>query len=244
MRENLHPPNNQVLCTKLLAKRIVPGLSSYGLKSLTNFFGIHNIQSHRALGDALATAHLFFKLIEEGSKNFLITDLDSLLSLQFQPIKSIEEAKIRKTIADKISELPKTPGVYIFKSKNDEIIYVGKAKNLRSRVLSYFRSNERRDKKITRSAHYLEFIETGSELSAFMLESELIKKYKPRHNKALKIIRRYSFIALQSDHQFPKLEVTSKITGNGSLFFWSLSEKRNSRGSIRYYLQIYFAKRV
>lgn len=219
LRENLIPPNNQVLCTKLLAKRIIPGLESYGLKSLTSYFKIRNLQAHRAFGDALATTHLLLKLIEEGSKNFLINDIDSLLSLQFQPVKSIEETKIKKTIAEQISILPTTPGVYIFKNKSGEIVYIGKAKNLRSRVLSYFRSDERRDKKITRSAHYLEFIETGSELSAFLLESELIKKHKPRHNKALKIIRRYSFIALQNDHQFPRLEVTSKIAGNGTLFF-------------------------
>lgn len=219
LRENLNPPTNPVLCTKLLARRIVPGLSSYGLKSLTEFFRIHNIQAHRAYGDALATSHLLLKLIEEGSKNFLVYDLDSLLSIQFQPVKSVSELKVKQTIADQISKLPHRPGVYIFKNKKGEIVYVGKAKNLRSRVLSYFRSEDSRVKRITRSAHFLEFIETGSELSALILESELIKKHKPRHNKALKIIRRYSFIAMKSDHQFPRLEVTSKITGNGTLFF-------------------------
>jgi len=219
LRENLNPPTNPVLCTKLLARRIVPGLSSYGLKSLTEFFRIHNIQAHRAYGDALATSHLLLKLIEEGSKNFLVYDLDSLLSIQFQPVKSVSELKVKQTIADQISKLPHRPGVYIFKNKKGEIVYVGKAKNLRSRVLSYFRSEDSRVKRITRSAHFLEFIETGSELSALILESELIKKHKPRHNKALKIIRRYSFIAMKSEHPFPRLEVTSKITGNGTLFF-------------------------
>lgn len=219
LRENYYPPTNEVLCTKLIAKRIIPELPSYGLSSLTNYFKIYNIQTHRAFGDALATSHLFLKLIEEGSKKFLFNDLPSLLSLQFQPIKSNRELKIKKSIADQIPKLPNAPGVYIFKNKKNEIIYVGKAKNLRSRVLSYFKSNERRDTKITRSAHYLEFIETGSELSALLLEAELIKKHKPKHNKALKIIRRYSFIALQNDHPFPRLEVSSKISGNGTLFF-------------------------
>lgn len=176
LRENLIPPSNPVLCTKLLSRRVVPGLSSYSLRNLTSFFKIKNIQAHRAYGDALATSHILIKLIEEVRNNFFINDLDSLLSLQFQPIKSLVDIKIKETIASEISKLPQNPGVYIFKNKKEEIVYIGKAKNLRNRVLSYFRSDDTRVKKIIRSAHYLEFIETGSELSAFLFESELIKK--------------------------------------------------------------------
>ncbi len=219
LRENFSPPSNPVLCTKLLARRIIPGLTSYGLHSLTNFFKIKNIHQHRAYGDALATSHLLIKLIEEGENNFQINNIDSLLSLQFQPVKSLTTIKIKKSISEQISRLPQKPGIYIFKNKNNEIVYIGKAKNLKSRVLSYFRSDEERVKKIIRSAHYLEFVETGSELSAFLLESELIKKHKPRHNKALKIIRRYSFISLLNEHPFPKLEVTTRLNGSNALFF-------------------------
>jgi DNA polymerase-3 subunit epsilon len=219
LRENIYPPENPTLCTKLLARRVVPGLESYGLKSLTSFFKIQNLNSHRAYGDALATTHLLLKLLSEGSKQYLFGDVESLLSLQFQPIKSIVELNVRETIAEQISKLPQKPGVYIFKNKKDQIVYIGKAKNLRNRVLSYFRNDDARVRRIVRSSHYLDFIETSSELSAFLLESELIKKHKPKHNKALKIIRRYSFIALQNDHKFPKLEVTSKIASNGAHFF-------------------------
>jgi len=219
LRENIYPPENPTLCTKLLARRIVSGLQSYGLKSLIEFFKIHNLKAHRAFGDALATTHLFLRLLSEGSMLNLFGDVDSLLSLQFQPIKNIVKVNVRETIAEKISKLPQKPGVYIFKNKKDQIVYIGKAKNLRSRVLSYFRNEDARVRRIIRSSHYLDFIETSSELSALLIEAELIKKHKPRHNKALKIIRKYSFIALQNDHPFPKLEVTSKITANDAYFF-------------------------
>jgi len=232
LRENLIPPSNPVLCTKLLSRRVVPGLSSYSLRNLTSFFKIKNIQAHRAYGDALATSHILIKLIEEVRNNFFINDLDSLLSLQFQPIKSLVDIKIKETIASEISKLPQNPGVYIFKNKKEEIVYIGKAKNLRNRVLSYFRSDDTRVKKIIRSAHYLEFIETGSELSAFLFESELIKKHKPVHNKALKIIRRYSFIALNLEHPFPKLEVTSRITNNGNLFFGPFQHRETAEQTL------------
>jgi DNA polymerase-3 subunit epsilon len=219
LRENIYPPENPTLCTKLLARRIITGLGSYGLRSLTDFFKIHNLKAHRAYGDALATTHLLFKLVSEGSKQYLFGDVESLLSLQFQPIKNIISLNVRETIAEQISKLPQKPGVYIFKNKKEQVTYIGKAKNLRSRVLSYFRNEDARVTRIVRSAYYLDFIETSSELSAFLLEAELIKKHKPIHNKALKIIRRYSFIALQNDHPFPRLEVTSKISSNGAYFF-------------------------
>lgn len=219
LRENIYPPQNPTLCTKLLARRIVTGLESYGLKTLTSFFRIQNLKAHRAYGDALATTHLFLKLLSEGSKQYLFGDVDSLLSLQFQPVKNIVKLKVRETIAEQLSKLPQKPGVYIFKNKKYQIVYIGKAKNLRNRVLSYFRNDDARVRRIVRSSHYLDFIETSSELSAFLLESELIKRHKPRHNKALKIIRRYSFISLQKDHPFPRLEVTSKISSNSAHFF-------------------------
>ncbi len=220
LRENYLFPTVQILCTKLLAKRILPGLQSYGLGSLIKFLRIKNLHPHRAYGDALATTHLLLKLIEEGRQKFLIDDLDTLLSLQFQPIKYLTTKKIKKDISEQIAKLPIKPGVYIFKNSKGEITYIGKAKNLRNRVLSYFRNDiDSRVKKIVRSAHYLEFIETGSELSALLLEAELINKHKPKHNTALKIIRKYSFIALQNDHPYPRLEITSKIEFDETSYF-------------------------
>lgn len=219
LRENIYPPDVQVLCTKLLGRRIIPGLNSYGLSSLTKFLGIKNIKAHRALGDALATAHLLIRLIEEGIKQFSFTNLDELISLQFRPTKNLFRFKVKSGLAEQIALIPQKPGIYIFKNKKNEIIYVGKAKNLRSRVLSYFRSDDNRSRKIIRSANSLEFIESGSELSAFLLESEWIKRHKPKLNKALKIIRKYSFIALKADHSFPRLEVTSRLNGSGALYF-------------------------
>ncbi len=219
LRENIYPPDIQVLCTKLLGRRIVPGLDSYGLSSLTRFLGIKNLNAHRALGDALATAHLLLRLIDEGSKQFQFSSLDDLISFQYRPTRSLFQLKVRNGLAEQIAYIPQKPGIYIFKNKKSEIIYIGKAKSLRSRVLSYFRSDDSRSRKIIRSASSLEFIETGSELSAFLLESEWIKKYKPKLNKALKIVRKYSFIALQADHSFPRLEVTSRLNGSGALYF-------------------------
>lgn len=229
LRENLYPPDNPTLCTKLVARRVFPNLESYGLSSLTNFLNIENIKAHSAYGDALATTHLLLRLLLEGEQKYLFGDLNSLLSLQYQPIKSIVEIRVRETIAKSLSKLPQKPGVYIFKDKNEHIIYIGKAKNLKNRVLSYFRNDDQKVRKIVHSAHYLDFIETSSELSAFLLESELIKKHKPRYNKALKIIRRYSFIALQNNHPYPKVEVTSQISLDGYSYFGPFQRRETAQ---------------
>ncbi|MCX8010899.1 MAG: exonuclease domain-containing protein, partial [Ignavibacteria bacterium] len=210
----------KTVCTKRLTKRLYPGLHSFSLSSITRFFGLRNQSAHRALGDAKVTAHIFLKLLKEGIEKNRFTTVEELLSFQFQPISKLKLLKMRKTLAESLSKLPTTAGVYIFKGKNGEIYYIGKAKNLKSRVLSYFRNDEdRKVKEILKYSHYIDFIETSSELSAFLLESELIKKHKPKLNVALKIIRNYSFIALNTQEEFPRLEVTRKLYDNGTLYF-------------------------
>lgn len=219
LRENIQT-SFKTICTKRLTKRLFPGIQSLSLKSITRFFGLRNQSAHRALGDAKVTAQIFLKLIKEGIEKNIFTTVEELLSFQFHPISKLKLLKMRKTLAESLSKLSTTAGVYLFKGKNGEIYYIGKAKNLKSRVLSYFRNDEdKKVKEILKYSHYLDFIETPSELSAFLLESELIKKYKPKLNIALKIIRNYSFIALNTQEEFPRLEVTRKICDNGTLYF-------------------------
>ncbi|MBU2446856.1 MAG: GIY-YIG nuclease family protein, partial [Bacteroidetes bacterium] len=136
----------------------------------------------------------------------------------------------RKSLADAVAKLPSRPGVYLFRDKKGKVIYVGKAKNLKSRVISYFRdsNSDRKVKKIVRGSHYLDFTETSSELSAFLLESELIKKIKPTHNTALKIVRNYSFIGLSADEEFPRLEVTRRLVNNGTMYFGPFNRRETA----------------
>lgn len=228
LKNEEYPIQIPTICTRFTSKRIFPGLKSYSLDSLLKFMKIKNPNAHRALGDALSTAHLFFKMIDEVKLKHGIKSAEELIKLQYQPISKLNEIKISKSIAEKIPQLPKSPGVYLFRNRKGDIIYIGKAKNLRNRVLSYFRNNgDKRNSKIVRSAHYLDFIETATELSAFLLESELIKTHKPKLNKALKIIRRYSFIGLDYTTKYPRLVISTNFSNHNTIYFGPF-QRRNT----------------
>lgn len=106
-------------------------------------------------------------------------------------------------LIEKLKNLPQLPGSYIFKDKNGNVIYVGKAKNLKSRVGSYFKIDFESGTKtsaLVRKINDLEFIEVGSEFEALILEAELIKKYKPHYNIVLKDDRSYIYIIIRNEH--------------------------------------------
>lgn len=112
--------------------------------------------------------------------------------------------------------LPKKPGVYIMKDANDEIIYIGKAKNLINRVRSYFREKLDRPKTQILMSHFdsLEYIVTNSEKEALILEATLIKKHRPRYNVQLKDDKRYPYVKITNE-KYPRLIITRNITKNG-----------------------------
>ncbi len=230
LRDEEIPIRLNTICTKRLARRLFPGISSASLKSIARLFGFRNTSKHRALGDAKVTAQIFLKLLEEGKSKNKFDTLDELIRFQFRPIAQTKLLSMRKSLADSVTKLSSNPGIYFFRNKKGHVIYIGKAKNLKSRVLSYFResSTDHRVKKILRHAHHLDYTETASELSAFLLESELIKKHKPRFNTALKIMRNYSFIGLTADSEYPRLEVTKKLSSNGTLYFGPFNSRETA----------------
>ena len=110
-------------------------------------------------------------------------------------------------IQSELNKLPKAPGVYIMHDKNDEIIYVGKAKNLHSRVRSYFRENVGRGPWIDRMISliaYFEYIVTDSELEALVLENNLIKEHHPKYNTMLMDDKTYPYIKVLWEKIIPE----------------------------------------
>ncbi len=120
-----------------------------------------------------------------------------------------------------LKTLPNEPGVYIYKDANDTVIYVGKARNLKNRVRSYFHSNDLNLKTRTlvsniRNIHY---IVTSNELEALLLENNLIKKYKPKYNILLKDDKGYPYLKINTKESFPKLELARKLQFDGAQYF-------------------------
>ena len=121
-----------------------------------------------------------------------------------------------------LDTLPLKPGCYIMKNAAGEVIYVGKAINLRSRVRSYFQEHADHDRKtikLVAQVADLEWILVGSELEALILEMNLIKKHRPRFNVRLKDDKRYPYIKVHLANPFPKVTVTRQMVRDGSRYF-------------------------
>jgi len=126
------------------------------------------------------------------------------------------------TLEEKLKNLPTGPGVYLHKDDAGKIIYVGKAKNLRNRVRSYFQSGRGHDPKtreLVRRIRDLEFIVTDTEVEALVLESNLIKQHRPRYNILLKDDKQYPHLKLTINEPFPRVMITRRIQRDGALYF-------------------------
>lgn len=155
------------LCTVKLSRKIIPNHKSYSLGKLCNDLNIKIDGRHRAAGDALATVKLFEHLLETDST------LGHLNSSKFYNID-----------ATVIKSLPEESGVYYFHDQHGDVIYIGKSKNIKTRVFSHF-SNEKTEKaiKMIEDVHDISYVKTGSELIALLLESDEIKVNKPKYNR-------------------------------------------------------------
>lgn len=116
--------------------------------------------------------------------------------------------------------IPTSPGVYIYKNSKREVIYVGKAKNLRNRVSSYFMNKHENSPKtqfLVKNIDNLEFIVVDNEVESLLLENKLIKKYSPKYNISLKDDKTYAYIKI-TDEEIPRILTTRKITSKGDYF--------------------------
>ncbi len=125
-------------------------------------------------------------------------------------------------LQDKLDNLPPHPGVYLMKDAKGDILYVGKGKDLRKRVFSYFREREHSSPKtrvLVSRISDLEIILTDSEKEALILESSLIKRYRPRYNVVLRDDKRYLVLRLNPKEEYPGLSLVRRIRKDGALYF-------------------------
>ena len=132
---------------------------------------------------------------------------------------------------DQLKSLPVLPGVYQFKNKDNKIIYIGKAKNLRARVRSYFQNlNNQSSKTITmmKNAHNLEWIVVENEVEALLTEANLIKEYRPRYNVLMKDDKSYPYIQITNE-PFPQVLLTRKVNKDDSKYFGPFTDAHRLR---------------
>lgn len=170
------PFKRKKLCTVRLSRKLIPGLKSYSLGPLCTSQGIEIEDRHRAKGDAEATVILFKKLLK----------LDATYSVfnSFLNPRS-RQATLPPLLPKKVIDgLPAKSGVYYFKNQKKEIIYVGKANNIKQRVVSHFYDKAKKEVNMCLETSDITFTETGNELMALLLESSEIKHHYPKFNRA------------------------------------------------------------
>jgi excinuclease ABC subunit C len=131
--------------------------------------------------------------------------------------------------------LPDSPGVYSFKDGSGRVIYVGKAKSLKKRVLSYFRPPKELPRKtavMIEKARALDFVVTSTENEAFILESNLIKKHMPRYNVILRDDKQYPCLRLDIKEPYPRLAIVRRIKKDGALYFGPFSSSLAVRNTL------------
>ncbi len=168
------------LCTVRLSRKLIPGLPSYSLSRLCKSVGISLIGAHRAEADTRATTILFLNLLKLDGKS------DYEIFNNFLNKTSRQSTLPAYLPTEDFEKLPSTPGIYIFKDKSGKIIYVGKAKDIKKRVLSHFYSKSQKTINLCAETHSLDFEETGNELCALLLEADYIRQYYPKFNQAQK----------------------------------------------------------
>lgn len=136
----------------------------------------------------------------------------------------------------KVADFPQTPGVYIMKNIQEKVIYVGKAKKLRSRVRSYFNPNLEHSKTqlLVKNIESIDYILTETEAEAFLLEASLIKKHRPRYNIRLKDDKAYPYIRLSLNDTYPRFYLARKVVNDGSQYFGPYTSGYVVRNTIRF----------
>jgi DNA polymerase-3 subunit epsilon len=216
------PLSRRVVDTVGLARRLIRSeVRDLTLATLAVYLRSPFAPTHRALDDAKATAHVFHTLLERAG-SLGVTGLDDLLQL---PTARGSAYYTKIGLAD---GLPRRPGVYLFSDRAGEIIYVGKADNLRTRVRSYFYGDDRRRiADMLRQLHHIDHRVCVNTLDAEVTELRLIHAHRPRFNQRSRPPRRELFIKV-TDEPFPRLSQAHNASSPG---LWWLGPFRSKQAA-------------
>ena len=228
---------NERIDTMGLATRLLREIRKPSLDKVAVAVGLNSRGVHRAGGDARLTAEVAMRLMEEAAHQG-IGNVDRLKSVAYvaEPRVRDDVGRARSVLDRSLANaLPKKPGVYIMRDANKEIVYVGKAKNLRVRVSSYYSQPIGRTRKmdgLIESVTAIDHVVVGSELEALMLESQLIRRYMPRYNTALKKSEHYPYIKVEVTNPWPRVRLVKSRKEDGDRYFGPYTSSSSARKTV------------
>jgi len=234
-----------------LARRFLPGLKRFKLDMVAEYLKIPPRTRHRALGDTETTAAIFLSILERAQTQGIVTlgHLRRRLQLpvawsgditQFDPSTRDAQWRADENLSATVAApsrpngalflnpawkrtFPEKPGIYLMKDAHNQVIYVGKAKNLKNRLSSYYSQplgykSKKRDG-LLQSVCDIETRVLGSELEALLVESRLIKELQPAYNVQLRNYELYPFIKIDIQSDFPRVYATREVAADGARYF-------------------------
>lgn len=158
--------------------------------------------------------------------SYLKTDT-SKIEMEFLMNHYVQSVRIEKK--ELMLNIPELPGVYLMKNAEEEIIYIGKSKNIRKRVQSYFTQSKQHSKKVMKmvvQVKKIDYIVTGTELEALLLESKLIKEKLPLYNKQLRNYKSYGYIKITQSEEYPRLVPEQHLKDDGEVYYGPYSNSQ------------------
>ena len=215
----------QSLCTVDLAQKLLPELPSYKLGKLVRSLGIPISDVHRAHGDAQATVELFKVLLEKDSQKEIIS----------AHVKTLNKKQVPSKYLNIIDELPTETGVYYIYNEAGSIIYIGKSKNIKKRVLSHVTAKARKAEKIQKAIHRVTYELCGNECLALLKEQHEIKKNQPRLNHALKY--RHFPMGIRRDESSPYQRLLIEQVRQDLNYLDVFKNKKEAEGRLRFWIE-------
>jgi DNA polymerase-3 subunit epsilon len=224
LTQHAYPPLElPVVCTAMLARRLVRDeVRNCRLATLSAHFRTTTSPTHRALPDARATVEVLHALLERAA-GLGVTTLDGLLELCRR--RDLSTVGQRHRLADR---LPTSPGVYAFRSGSGEILYIGKAVDLRARVRTYFGNDPRRMvRRLLRETARIDHRVCPTEVEARVREVRAIARWRPRYNRQDKPPRRPVWVKLTAE-RFPRLSIVRAVRDDGATYVGPLRSTRQA----------------
>jgi DNA polymerase-3 subunit epsilon len=215
----------QSLCTVALSQKLIPDVPSYKLGKLVRSLGIPISDVHRAHGDALATVELFKLLLEKDSEKEIIST----------HIKILNQKKVANKYLKIIDELPTETGVYYLYNKEGVIIYIGKSKNIKKRVLTHLTSSNKKAEKIQKTIHSVSYELSGNECLALLKEQHEIKRNQPRLNHSLKF--RHFAMGIRLNTATPYHQLLIEQVKDEYTYLDVFKNKKEAEGRLRFWLE-------